>query len=87
MKGYDWTKTGFPSEVTTNEFEEGIVERRPVTHVIDVDELEDTGQSIPSIITVKADPKLVPVIVTVVPPTDGPNDGETFVITDVFEWA
>lgn len=69
----------------TNEFDDGMVERRPVTQVIVVAVLEDTGQSIPSMLTVTEEPKLVPVMVSVVPPIEGPNNGETFVIVDVFE--
>lgn len=69
----------------TNEFDDGMVERRPVTQVIVVAVLEDTGQSIPSMVTVTEEPKLVPVMVSVVPPIEGPNNGDTFVIVEVLE--
>lgn len=62
-----------------------MVERRPVTQVIVVAVLEDTGQSIPSMVTVTEEPKLVPVMVSVVPPIEGPNNGDTFVIVEVLE--
>lgn len=85
MYGCDWTKTGLPSEVTINELDDGMVERRPVTQVIVVEVLADTGQLIPSMVTVTEEPKLVPVMVIVVPPIEGPNNGETFVTVDVLE--
>jgi len=69
----------------TNEFDDGMVDRRPVTQVIVVAVLEDTGQSIPSMVTVTEEPKLVPVMVSVVPPIEGPNNGDTFVIVEVLE--
>lgn len=62
-----------------------MVERRPVKHVIDVAVLADTGQSIPSMVTVTVDPKLVPVMVSVVLPIEGPNKGDTLVTVDVLE--
>lgn len=62
-----------------------MVDRRPVTQVIVVAVLEDTGQSIPSMVTVTEEPKLVPVMVSVVPPIEGPNNGDTFVIVEVLE--
>ena len=85
MYGCDWIKTGLPSEVTTNEFDDGMVERRPVSQVIVVEVLADTGQLMPSMMTVTEEPKLVPVMVSVVPPIEGPNNGETFVTVDVLE--
>lgn len=48
---------------------------------------DETGQLMPSIVTVSAEPKFVPVIVTVVPPIDDPNAGDTFVIVEVLVWA
>lgn len=62
-----------------------MVERRPVTQMIVVAVLEDTGQSIPSMLTATEEPKLVPVMVSVVPPIEGPNNGYTFVIVEVLE--
>lgn len=76
-------RTGLPSDVTTNELDDGIEARTPVVHVIDVAVLADIGQSMPSILTDNAEPKFVPVMVKTVPPMLGPNFGLNPVMVDV----